>query len=99
MLDLDKKEVGVIMTNLTWQELYKSALLELRPEQLRLRIEAAESAIHLRLQELQNGDDASNAEHHAMADALRGLRTLSNSECKPANHPVNDARSLNEAAS
>jgi hypothetical protein len=99
MLGLDEKEVGAIMTNLAWQELYKSALLELRPEQLRLRIEAAEAAIHLRLQEMQNGEDVSNEEHHAMADALRGLRTLSNTECKPANHPVNDAPARDQAAS
>jgi hypothetical protein len=96
---LAEKEVGAIMTNLAWQELYKAALLELRPEQLRLRIEAAEAAIHLRLQELQNGEVGSNHEHHAMADALRGLRTLCNSECKPANHPANDAPARNQAAS
>jgi hypothetical protein len=99
MLGLDEKEVGAIMTNLAWQELYKSALLELRPEQLRLRIEAAEAAIHLRLQELQNGEGVSDDEHHAMADALRGLRTLSNTECKAANHPVNDAPARDQAAS
>lgn len=99
MLGLDEKEVGAIMTNLAWQELYKSALLELRPEQLRLRIEAAQAAIHLRLQELQNGEDVFNDEHHAMADALRCLRTLSNTECKPANHPVNNAPARDQATS
>jgi hypothetical protein len=91
--------MGATMTTLAWQELYKAALLELRPEQLRLRIEAAEAAIRLRLQELQNGEDGSNDEHHAMADALRGLRTLDNTECKPANHSVNDAPARTQAAS
>jgi hypothetical protein len=72
------------MTNLGWQELYKAALLELRPDQLRSRIDTAEAAIHLRLQELAKNADSTNEEQHAIADALRGLRTLSNSECKPA---------------
>jgi hypothetical protein len=87
------------MTTLAWQELYKAALLEFRPEQLRMRIEAAEAAIRLRLQELQNGEEGSNDEHHAMADALRGLRTLGNTECKPANPSVNDAPARPQAAS
>jgi hypothetical protein len=91
--------MGATMTTLAWQELYKAALLELRPEHLRLRIEAAEAAIRLRLQELQNGEDGSNDEHHAMADALRGLRTLDNTECKPANHSVTNTPARPQAAS
>jgi hypothetical protein len=71
------------MTSVAWQELYKAALLELRPEELRLRIETAEAAIHLRLQELGKVEESSSDEHHAIADALRGLRTLINTECKP----------------
>ena len=78
------------MTSVAWQELYKAALLELRPEQLRLRIEAAEAAIHLRLQELGKIEESSSDEHYAIADALRGLRTLVNTECKPASYVAID---------
>jgi hypothetical protein len=72
------------MTYQDWQELYRAALLELRPEELRLRIEAAEAAIHQRLRELQMSDEAFGDEHHAIADALRGLRTLARTECPPS---------------
>jgi hypothetical protein len=74
------------MTSPAWQELYKAALLELRPEELRLRIETAEAAIHLRLQELGKIEESSSDEHHAIADALRGLRTLVNTECRPVSY-------------
>jgi hypothetical protein len=81
------------MTDLNWQELYKAALLEIRPEELRLRIESAEAAIQLRLQELGKMEGNPSDERHAIADALRSLRTLANTECKPetyfaANAPV-----------
>ncbi len=78
------------MTGPAWQELYKAALLELRPEELRLRIEAAEAAIHFRLQELGKIESNSTDEHHAIADALRGLRTLANTECKPTTYMAAD---------
>ena len=79
------------MTNAAWLEMYKAALLELRPEELRQRIKAAEAAIHQRLQELAANGDSTNDEHHAIADALRGLRTLANTECKPASYSAMDS--------
>jgi hypothetical protein len=74
------------MMDLTWQELYKAALLEIRPEELRPRIERAEAAIQLRLQELGQTDGNPSDERHAIADAMRSLRTLANTECRPANY-------------
>jgi hypothetical protein len=67
--------------NLQWQQLYQAALLEVRPEQLRQRIAAAEKAMEQRLEELRQTDPGSSAEQQAIADALRSLRVLADSEC------------------
>jgi|HubBroStandDraft_5_1064220.scaffolds.fasta_scaffold06109_3 hypothetical protein len=69
-------------TNSTWQELYRTALLELRPEELRPRIDAAERAIQHRISELRRNDSDSAEEARALDDALRGLRILVSTECK-----------------
>ena len=66
--------------NTTWQGLYRSALLELCPDELRMRINAAEKAIQLRIDELRQGKDSSEDESQALADALRGLRVLASTE-------------------
>ncbi len=68
--------------NLSWQELYRAALLEVDPEQLRQRIDDAEKAIHERSEELRQAGDQVNEEQGAMADALRALRVLAQSECQ-----------------
>jgi hypothetical protein len=67
--------------NREWQELYQAALLELRPEELRQRIEKAEGAIQKRLTELSRDDSDSAQESQALDDALRGLRVLRTTEC------------------
>src|ERR1700686_3937269 len=69
--------------NVGWQELYQAALLELRPEELRRRIDEAEKAIQQRIVELSRDDSSSEDERRAMDDALRGLRALASTECKP----------------
>ena len=69
--------------NVEWQELYQAALLELRPEELRRRIDEAEKAIQQRIVELSRDDSSSEDERRAMDDALRGLRVLASTECKP----------------
>jgi hypothetical protein len=69
--------------NVGWQELYQSALLELRPEELRRRIDDAEKAIQQRIVELSRDDSSSEEERRAIEDALRGLRVLAITECKP----------------
>jgi hypothetical protein len=66
-----------------WQELYQAAMLELRPDELRRRIDDAEKAIHQRIVELTQNDASSEGERRAIDDALRGLRALASTECKP----------------
>jgi hypothetical protein len=58
-----------------WQPEFEAALLEADSEQLPRRMEAAEAAIFLRLQELVNTSD-SHAERQAISDAVRTLRIL-----------------------
>jgi hypothetical protein len=69
--------------NVGWQELYQAAMLELRPEELLRRIDAAEKAIQQRIVELSQNDSSSEEERRAIEDALRGLRALASTECKP----------------
>jgi hypothetical protein len=76
-----KVENGMAM-NRSWQELYKAALLEIEPEQLRRRIDAAEKAISQRSDELRQAGSHASEEQTAVADALRALRVLAQSECE-----------------
>jgi hypothetical protein len=71
-----------VTTNTLWQELYRAALLELRPEELRPRIDTAERAMQQRLAELRRNDSDSEEERRALDDASRGLRMLASTECK-----------------
>ena len=73
---------GTTTTNVGWRELYQAAMLELRPEELRWRIDAAERAIQQRFAELRQNDSYSEEESRALDDALRGLRVLDSTECK-----------------
>jgi hypothetical protein len=75
-------------TNVGWRELYQAALLELRPEELRQRIDSAERAILQRIAELRQNDSSSVEESQALDDALRGLRVLANTECKGQPSPA-----------
>jgi hypothetical protein len=58
-------------------------MLELRTEDLRRRIDDAEKAIQQRIAELSRSDSSSGEERRAIDDALRGLRALASTECKP----------------
>jgi hypothetical protein len=69
-------------THVGWRELYRSALLELRPEELRTKIDDAERAIRQRIVELRHDDSSSTEESRALEDALRGLHVLASTECK-----------------
>ncbi len=69
--------------NHAWREVYRAALLEIQPEELRRRIDAAEKAIFQRSEELKQTDSASGEEQQAMTDALRTLRLLASAECRP----------------
>ena len=58
-----------------WQQEYLAALLELDPKKLPQRVEAAETAIFRRLQELSLSSN-NQAERQAIEDALASLRVL-----------------------
>jgi hypothetical protein len=57
-------------------------MFELRPDELRRRIDDAEKAIQQRIVELTQNDSSSEEERRAIEDALRGLRVLASTECK-----------------
>jgi hypothetical protein len=59
----------------TWQHDYQAALLELDPETLPKRVQAAETAIFKRLQTISQSSD-NQAERQAIEDALASLRVL-----------------------
>ena len=61
-------------TSPLWRALYEAAVLEIDPEQLPLRIVAAEIAISHRMQDLDHCGDGS--ERDALIDALQVLRDL-----------------------
>jgi hypothetical protein len=62
-----------------WQPEYQAALVEVDREKLKERVEAAETAIYKRLQQLsQNPDDS--AERQVIEDALHSLRVLKRNE-------------------
>jgi hypothetical protein len=83
----------IMAVNVAWQELYQAALLTLRPEELRQRIDEAEESIRQRIAERRN-DSSSGEEWQALDDALRGLRVLASTECKsPRLTPSGSVRS------
>jgi len=65
-----------------WREFYQAAMLELRPEHLRPRIDEAETAILRRIAEIKSDGSDSTEESRDLTDALRGLRVLAKTECK-----------------
>jgi len=65
-----------------WRQCYRDALLELRPEELRQRIAAAEKAIQQRILGLRQSDSRSEEERRDLLDAVRVLRILASTECK-----------------
>jgi hypothetical protein len=69
-------------TSFSWRELYQTALLEVQHDELRRRIQAAEKAIHQRSEELKQNGSHSSEEQREMADAVRALRFLAQTECR-----------------
>jgi hypothetical protein len=61
------------MVDSQWRDLFKAAILELDPEQLQVRVRAAEDAINARA---SSGSQISRTERKAMEDALATLRVL-----------------------
>ena len=66
--------VEVPMPEPTWQELYKAALLELNPEKLNERVEAARRAVRQRL--TAEDEPITHAKYEEIDDALRKLYLL-----------------------
>ena len=58
-----------------WQREFEAALLEVDPQKLRERLEAAEVAMVLRSQALVHGPDG-HAEQQAIRDAITKLRLI-----------------------
>jgi hypothetical protein len=58
-----------------WQADYQAALVELDPQKLPERVQAAETAIFKRLQAISQNTD-NQAERQAIEDALASLRVL-----------------------
>jgi hypothetical protein len=62
-----------------WQNEYAAALLETDPQKLSERVEAAETAIYKRRQELSQNSEH-HTERHVIEDALQSLRVLKKKE-------------------
>ena len=71
-----------------WLDLYQAALLEVRPAQLRQRIDDAEKVIRQRIAELRMSDSSSREEAQALDDALRGLRVIKSRNVQPRTPPT-----------
>jgi hypothetical protein len=68
----------------SWQELYRTAMLELDLTKLQDRIEGAVAAIRSRLDEAAKNQVGAGEEHQVMIDALQNLRTLQQVERRNA---------------
>jgi hypothetical protein len=66
----------------SWQDLYQSALLELDPNQLWLRIEEARTAVRQRMAEMRQNGFGTQEESASLEAAMRVLRVLAEKECK-----------------
>ena len=64
-----------------WQNEYAAALLETNPQELSRRVEAAETAIYKRLQQISQDSDH-YTERQSIEDALQSLRVLKRDELK-----------------
>jgi hypothetical protein len=62
-----------------WQHEFQAALLELDPEKLSKRVEAAEAAIYNRLQQISQNSDH-HTERQVIEDAMASLRVLKRDE-------------------
>jgi hypothetical protein len=80
-----EKESQHVTMYFSWQELYQAALVEVQPDELRRRIDAAEKAICQRVEQLKQAGTESGEELWAINDALRSLRGLAKAE-SPQEH-------------
>jgi hypothetical protein len=86
-----------VTTNVSWQELYNAAMLELEHANLRGRIEAAQTAIRQAMEELASNRELRTVEEtQAMADALHNLQTLQRVELRTPASATSQGRTLAE---
>ena len=67
----------------SWREAYQEALLEADPERLQEKVQAAENAIFLRMQELAGRPNPS-LENAAIQEAIKTIRSI---QIKSLNYP------------
>jgi hypothetical protein len=86
---------GFSMThNVSWQDLYADAMLELDRVRLQEKIDAAETAIRHSIQELSGRGALGAEEIQALSSALGNLQTLQRVEFRKR---ISDAQSLTPA--
>jgi len=89
---------GIVTSRFAWEGKYREALLELGPEELQPRIDAARRAIEQRLEELGRTRENCGDEQRAIDDAMRVLRVLAKTECQ-VRSPVEPVMTRIESAS
>ena len=85
MLNVDRKKGFTMAELISWQELYRDAMLELDPASLRRRIEAARAAIGQTMDE--PSPNRKLEDKQAMIEALRNLQTLKRLELERSAPP------------
>ena len=86
-----------MMQNAHWQDLYKAAMLELNPMELRVKIAVALEAMRVRDEELrQSPQPGSLEECRAIADAAHNLTVLKKVELRPSS-PTGESAQIPQA--
>jgi hypothetical protein len=86
-----------VTTNISWQELYKAAMLELDRASLQGRIEAAQAAIRQAMEELTSNHELGAVEEtQGMSDALHNLQTLQRVEFRTSTPAIGHGQSMAE---
>jgi hypothetical protein len=72
-----------MLSNTSWQDLYRDAVVAMDPSELETKIRTAQAAIHKRNEELGSASDpASQEEKLLLVDALNSLSLLMTYELK-----------------
>jgi hypothetical protein len=88
-----------VTTNISWEDLYAAAMLELDRARLHGRIEAAQAAIRRSVEELaRHPKPGAAGEMQVLADALCNLRTLRRVEFRMCPPAISQAQLLAEEA-
>jgi hypothetical protein len=86
-----------VTANISWEDLYAAAMVELDRGSLLGRIETAQGAIRLAMEELaRNPKPGTAGEVQDLADALRNLQTLRSVECSVSTRAISHGQYLSE---